>query len=77
MSHQCPAEDCDVSCDKVLMCRQHWKMVPRFMRTAVNNAFGAHLRASKANIGRLDAWRDYMAARQQAVALVNGKLNKL
>jgi hypothetical protein len=40
MNHECPATSCtrEVSVD-MLMCRQHWYMVPQALRTAVWNAW--------------------------------------
>ena len=40
MNHECPATGCtsDVSID-MLMCRSHWYMVPKPLRTAVWNAW--------------------------------------
>lgn len=76
MSHECPADDCVASCDQVLMCRKHWRMVPRVMRTEVNGAWRTFRRAGGPGIGRAEAWRDYAVARQAAVSFVNGRLNK-
>lgn len=86
MSHECPADDCGETVKGVLMCRKHWRMVPRVMRTEVNGAWRAFQRASRRDeaeaaagrrgIGRAEVWRDYAVARQAAVNFVNGRLAK-
>lgn len=77
MSHECPADDCDVSVKGILMCRKHWRMVPRVMRNEVNGAWRAYQRASRREgIPRAEVWRDYAVARQAAVSFVNGRLAK-
>ncbi len=78
MSHECPADDCVVSCDAVLMCRKHWRMVPRFMQREVNGAWRAFQKADVTlkGQGRADVFRVYAVARRAAVDLVNGRLSK-
>jgi hypothetical protein len=40
MSHQCPANGCGQTMpDHMLMCRPHWYMTPRPLRTAVWDAY--------------------------------------
>lgn len=76
MSHECPADDCGVSCDQVLMCRQHWRMVPRVMQREVNAAWRVYSRVHRKGLGRMEAWRDYGVARKAAVDFVNGRLSR-
>lgn len=77
MSHECPAHDCGVISTKgVLMCRKHWRMVPRPVQREVTAAWGAYLRVHRKGQGRMEAWRDYGVARKAAVDFVNGRLAK-
>ena len=40
MSHECPANDCTQRVSvEMLMCRQHWYMVPKSLRNAVWNTW--------------------------------------
>jgi hypothetical protein len=40
MSHRCPGPDCDEQVDDaMLMCRQHWYLVPPPIRNAVRRAW--------------------------------------
>jgi hypothetical protein len=65
-SHECPAKGCTqrVSVD-MLMCRPHWRMVPRAMQNAVWNAWQGGLGAGTAA---------HSAAIAAAVRAVNAKL---
>jgi hypothetical protein len=66
MTHECPAAGCtrEVSID-MLMCRQHWYMVPGAIRTAVWNAWQDGAGAGTAQ---------HTAAISSAIRSVNEKL---
>jgi hypothetical protein len=66
MTHECPATGCDreVSID-MLMCRSHWYMIPKPLRTAVWNAWQDGAGAGSAQ---------HTAAISAAIRSVNEKL---
>lgn len=76
--HVCPIEDCEVALKHhVLMCRPHWRMVPKHLQRDVNATWRATQRVMKQALSqpeRVEAVRDYLIARREAVNLVNGRL---
>ena len=77
--HVCPANDCQQSLPRhILMCRPHWRMVPKVMQREVNATWRTAVRLAKAPMadsGRVQAVRDYLVARRAAVEFVNGRLD--
>jgi hypothetical protein len=83
MSHECPADDCGETVSREVMCRKHWRMVPRPAQREVTAAWRAYSRARQTvpvamgnGHGRPEAYRDYLVARKAAVDFVNGRLSK-
>ncbi len=78
IDHVCPANDCQQRLARhVLMCRPHWRMVPKVMQRDVTATWRTASRLSKepmADSGRVQAVRDYLVARRAAVNFVNGRL---
>jgi len=74
--HQCPAAGCSESLPRhLLMCKPHWYRVPRALRAEVNDAWKAYLAASRGARSYdavLGALARYRAAREAAIAAVNG-----
>jgi hypothetical protein len=60
MSHKCPANNCPVILPtNILMCREHWRQVPRYLRMQVGEAWR-----------RVDR-KGYFHYREQAIKAVN------
>lgn len=63
MTHQCPANNCTIDLpNHILMCRQHWFMVPRPLRNDVNYYWHNGPNA------------EYIATREAAIEAVNAQL---
>ena len=77
-THASPIDECHVVLPTaILMCRPHWRMLPRHQRGEVNTAFRYARRQVKQPLGdpdRTEAVRDYLVARRAAVNFVNGRL---
>lgn len=80
LTHVCPINECpDALKRHILMCRPHWRMVPKFMQRDVNGTWRAAVRLSKKSMvdsGRVQAVRDYLIARRTAIAFVNGRMSR-
>ncbi len=78
--HHCAVYDCTVQLPyHILMCRPHWRMVPKPMQRDVTGSWRLASRVSDQTPGdpdRVRTVRDYLAARQAAVDLVNGKVSR-
>lgn len=76
--HVCPANDCQQRLARpILMCRPHWRMVPKVMQKDVTSTWRNAARLAKepmADSDRVQAVRDYLVARRAAVDFVNGRL---
>jgi hypothetical protein len=71
MSHHCHATGCEVSVPpKKLMCRRHWRMVPRDMQNAVWRHYRAGQEIDKRPSG---AYLRAMLDAIKAVALLEGQ----
>ena len=74
----CPANDCQRRVARhILMCRPHWRMVPKVMQRGVNGTWRNAARLAKEPRGdsdRVQAVRNYLVARRAAVDFVNGRL---
>ncbi len=77
--HVCPANDCQQRLARhVLMCRPHWRMVPKVLQRDVNATWRTAARLATEPMGdsdRVQAVRDYLVARREAVNFVNGRLS--
>lgn len=68
IGHQCPADGCEEQVPAhMLMCRTHWYMVPRHLRSAVWNAWDGGMGA-----GTDEHW----AACDAAINAVNRRLHQ-
>lgn len=67
--HPCPCTGCAVDLPRhLLMCRPHWRRVPRALAAEVNDAWRAHTRApDKESLIR------YVAAREAAIRSVGSQ----
>lgn len=66
MTHKCAAACCDqIVADAMLMCSEHWFLVPRCLRERVNFTWRAHCNPNLS--GNL---KPYLAARRDAIAAV-------
>ncbi len=76
--HVCPANECQQGLTRpILMCRPHWRMVPKVMQRDVTRSWRNAARLAKEPMGdsdRVQAVRDYLVARRAAVDFVNGRL---
>ena len=76
--HVCPANDCQQPLARhILMCRPHWRMVPKVIQRDVTGTWRNAARLAKEPMGdgdRVQAVRDYLVARHAAVDFVNGRL---
>ena len=76
--HACPIEDCEIALKHhVLMCRPHWRMVPKHLQRDVNDTWRTAQRMMKqvmSHPDRVAAVRNYLIARREAVNFVNGRL---
>ena len=76
--HVCPANDCQQRLARAnLMCRPHWRMVPKVIQKDVTGTWRKAARLAKEPMGdsdRVQAVRDYLVARRAAVDFVNGRL---
>ncbi len=74
----CATDDCNRHLKRhVLMCRTHWRMVPKHMQRDVNGTWRTAQRMMKqpmAQLERVEAVRDYLVARRAATDFVNGRL---
>lgn len=67
-THTCPIDGCTSRLAyEVLMCRDHWAMVPLELRRKVAHTWGA------ANKGRA-SWLEYLEVRQSAIDAVVAQL---
>lgn len=67
-AHLCHAKGCDVSVPpRMLMCRPHWRMVPRPLQDAVWDEY------QPGQENRKDPTDDYLAAAQAAIDAVAAK----
>ncbi len=78
--HACAVDDCTKPLPyHILMCRPHWRMVPKPMQRDVTATWR---RASKlsgaqlANPERIQAVKDYLTGRKTAVDFVNGRVSR-
>jgi hypothetical protein len=75
--HACAVDDCTKPLPHhVLMCRPHWRMVPRPVQRDVNSTWRRASRLRDQPLpdpARVQAVKDYLAARRAAVDIVNGK----
>ena len=78
--HACPADECHQRLARhILMCRPHWRMVPKVIQRDVNGTWRKAARLAKEPMGdseRVQAVRDYLTARRAAVDFVNGRLSR-
>lgn len=78
--HACAVDECAKALAyHILMCRPHWRMVPKPMQRDVTATWRKASRLSGevlSNPARVEAVKDYLAARQAAVDLVNGKVSR-
>ncbi len=76
--HVCPANDCQQRLARpILMCRPHWRMVPKVVQKDVTSTWRNAARLAQEPMGdsdRVQAVRDYLVARRAAVDFVNGRL---
>lgn len=77
--HACAVDDCTKPLPyHILMCRPHWRVVPKPMQRDVNSTWRRASRLSEvalANPERTQAVKDYLAARKAAVDFVNGRVS--
>lgn len=70
MTHACPVSGCDRTIpDDHLMCRAHWRRVPRPLAREVNESWREY-RAARGTPAGLAPLERYVAARRQAVAWI-------
>lgn len=72
--HTCPIEGCGAQIKRhLLMCRQHWRMVPRDVSKDVLRTWDA-FRTTRNRDERRLALQAYTLARAQAIRAVNDKV---
>ncbi len=78
--HACAVDECTKPLPvHILMCRPHWRMVPKPMQRDVTGSWRLASRVTAQEPGdpdRVRKVRDYLVARQAAVDLVNGKVSR-
>ncbi len=78
--HACAIDDCTKPLPyHILMCRPHWRMVSKPIQRDVNAAWRRADRLSDQHLGnsvRVQAVKDYLAARKAAVDFVNGRVSR-
>lgn len=72
---RCPANGCEiVTPPEMLMCRSHWYMVPKALRSEVWRAWKARLRAMEDGPDRGEARERHEHVKAEAIRAVNERL---